>query len=54
MPIKPSCSAIKPDLFAYAAHKRKIESLGNPLQFIARHIDFAHLTQTIDTLLPQG
>lgn len=50
----PARSALKPDLFADAAHKRKIESLGDPLQLIARHIDFAQLTQTIDTLLPRG
>jgi len=54
MPRIPSRSAVKPDLFADAAHQRKIESLGDPLQLIAQHIDFAHLTQTIDDLLPRG
>ena len=47
-------SAIKFDLFADAARKHKIETLGDPLQVIARHIDFAHLTQVIDGLLPRG
>ena len=47
-------SAIKFDLFADAARKHKIETLGDPLQVIARHIDFAHLTQVIDELLPRG
>ena len=47
-------SAIKFDLFAEAARKHKIERLGDPLQVIARHIDFAHLTQVIDGLLPRG
>jgi IS5 family transposase len=47
-------SALKFDLFADAARKRKIESLGDPLQTIARHIDFGHLAQIIDALLPRG
>lgn len=47
-------SAIKFDLFADAARKHKIETLGDPLQTIARHIDFDHLTQVIDQLLPRG
>ena len=47
-------SAIKFDLFADAARKHKIETLGDPLQVIAQHIDFAHLTQVIDELLPRG
>ena len=47
-------SAIKFDLFADAARKHKIETLGDPLQVIARHIDFEHLTQVIDALLLRG
>ena len=47
-------SALKLDLFADAARKAKIETLGDPLQVIARHIDFDHLTQVIDELLPRG
>ena len=46
-------SALKFDLFADDAHKRKIESLGDPLQIIARHIDFAHLADLIDGLFPR-
>lgn len=33
-------SAIKFDFFADAARKHKIETLGDPLQVIAWHIDF--------------
>lgn len=47
-------SALKLDLFADAARKAKIETLGDSLQVIARHIDFAHLTQVVDELLPRG
>ena len=47
-------SALKLDLFADAARKQKIEALGDPLQVIARHIDFDHLVQVIDQLLPRG
>ena len=47
-------SDLKLDLFADAARKQKIESLGDLLQVIARHIDFDHLTQVIDQLLPRG
>ncbi len=47
-------SAIKLDLFADAARKHKIETLGDPPQVIARHIDFDDLTRVIDQLLPTG
>ena len=46
-------SAVKFDLFADQARKRKIEALGDPLQIIARHIDFAHLAGFIDELHPR-
>ena len=46
-------SAVKFDLFAGDARKRKIDSLGDPLQIIARHIDFAHLAGLIDALCPR-
>lgn len=46
-------SAVKFDLFADDAHRRKIESLGDPLQIIARHIDFAHLAGLLDQLYPR-
>ena len=50
----PARSALKLDLFADAARKDKIDSLGDPLQIIARRIDFDHLKQVIDELLPRG
>lgn len=46
-------SALKFDLFAADARRCKIESLGDPLQIIARHIDFAHLAGLIDALYPR-
>lgn len=49
-----SCSAIKFDLFAGAARKHKIETLGDPLQTIVRQIDFDPLTQVVDELLLRG
>lgn len=45
-------SAVKFNLFADTARKRKIETLGDPLQIVTRHIDCAHLNQVIDALLP--
>ena len=44
-------SAFKLGLLADEARKRKIDSLGDPLQIIEIHIDFASLTQLVDTLL---
>jgi len=46
-------SALKFDLFADQARQRKIESLGDPLQVIAKHIDFDHLVDVIDGLCPR-
>ncbi|MFV0678761.1 MAG: IS5/IS1182 family transposase, partial [Ottowia sp.] len=46
-------SALKSDLFADDAHKRKIDVLGDPLELIARHIDFEHLAGLIDGLYPR-
>ncbi|MFV0679372.1 MAG: IS5/IS1182 family transposase, partial [Ottowia sp.] len=46
-------SALKSDLFADYAHKRKIDVLGDPLELIARHIDFDHLGGLIDDLYPR-
>ena len=43
-------SALKFDLFADQARQRKIEALGDPLQVIAKHIDFDHLAGVIDGL----
>ena len=47
-------SALKFDLFADQARQRKIEVLGDPLQVIARHIDFDHLAGVIDGLCPRA
>lgn len=47
-------SAIKPDLFAHEAHERKIDTLGDPLQVVAEHIDFGELAGLIDELYPRG
>jgi len=46
-------SALKPDLFAHEAHKRKIDTLGDPLQLIDEHIDFVQLAGLIDGLFPR-
>ena len=53
MSTQPTRSAVKFDLFADQAPKRKIEVLGDPLQIISRHIDFAHLARFIDELFPR-
>ena len=47
-------SALKFDLFADVARQHKIEALGDPLQVIARHIDFEHLVGVIDGLCPRA
>ena len=47
-------SALKFDLFADQARQRKIEALGDPLQVIAKHIDFDHLAGVIDGLCPRA
>lgn len=47
-------SALKPDLFAHEAWKRKIGELGDPLQIISEHIDFAHLAGLIEGLFPRA
>ena len=47
-------SALKFDLFADVARQHKIEALGDPLQVIARHIDFDHLVGVIDGLCPRA
>ena len=36
-------AAIKTDLFAHEAHHQKLDELGDPLQEIERHVDFATL-----------
>lgn len=46
-----SRSALKFDLFADAARKRKSDKVRDPLQTIAQHIDFAELAALVDGLL---
>lgn len=46
-------NAVKFDFFVDTARKCKIEALGDPLQRIAHHIDFEHLTQTLPRLQAQ-
>ena len=49
--MKPS-SAIKTDLFADEHHRKKIDSLGDPLADIESHIDFASLAAEVDEVAP--
>ena len=44
-------SALKFDLFAEASRKRKIDEAGDPLQTIAKHIDFAELAALVDAIV---
>jgi len=46
-------SAIKRDLFAAEHHSRKIDALGDPLQAIERHIDFAALAAEVERVAPR-
>lgn len=46
-------SAIKPDLFADQEHKSKIDSLGDPLVDIEKHIDFMALAAKVDLVSPR-
>ena len=46
-------SAIKTDLFADEHHRKKIDSLGDPLSEIESHIDFAALAAAVDTIAPR-
>jgi len=47
-------SALKFDLFADAHRKRKIDEVGDPLQRIGQHIDFAQLAALADALLERS
>lgn len=53
-PIPQQRSALKPDLLAHEAHERKINTLGDPLQVVAEHIDFGGLAGLIDEMFPRG
>ena len=46
-------SAIKTDLFADEHHRKKIDTLGDPLTEIESHIDFAALATEIDRVAPR-
>lgn len=46
-------SAIKTDLFADEQHRKKIDTLGDPLTEIESHIDFAALAAKIDRVAPR-
>lgn len=46
-------SAIKTDLFADDLHRKKIDSLGDPLADIEGHIDFAALAARVDQIAPR-
>lgn len=46
-------TAIKTDLFADEHHRKKIDSLGDPLADIESHIDFAALAAEVDKVAPR-
>src|SRR5574337_1083844 len=46
-------SAVKTDLFADEHHRKKSDSLGDPLVDIESHIDFAALAAEVDRVLPR-
>ena len=47
-------SALKFDLFAEASRKRKIDEVGDPLQVIAKHIDFTALAHLVDAIIERS
>ncbi|WCM95355.1 IS5 family transposase [Acidovorax sp. NCPPB 2350] len=47
-------SALKFDLFAEASRQHKRDEVGDPLQAIARHIDFGELAGLVDALIERG
>jgi len=44
-------SALKFDLFAQAGKDRKLDEVGDPLQVIAKHIDFNSLAALVQPFL---
>ena len=52
-PITPR-SALKFDLFAQASRNRKIDEVGDPLQVIAEHIDFAALANLVGVFIERS
>lgn len=47
-------SSLKFDLFAQASRQHKRDEVGDPLQVIARHIDFAELARLVDALIERS
>lgn len=47
-------SALKFDLFADSSRKGTLDELGDPLQVIARHIDFGELAGLADALIERS
>lgn len=47
------CTAIKTDLFADEHHRKKIDTLGDPLAEIGSYIDFAALAEEVDRVVPR-
>lgn len=47
-------SALKFDLFAEASRQHKRDEVGDPLQVIARHIDFGELARLVDALIARS
>ena len=45
--------AIKTDLFADEHHRKKIDTLGDPLAEIESYIDFAALAAEVDRIAPR-
>lgn len=46
-------SAIKTDLFAGDKRREKLDSLGDPLVFLDRHVDFSALAAEVDRVAPR-
>ncbi|HCG39239.1 MAG TPA: IS5/IS1182 family transposase, partial [Pseudomonas sp.] len=46
-------TAIKTDLFADEHHRKKIDTLGDPLAEIESYIDFAALAAEVDRVAPR-
>jgi len=46
-------TAIKTDLFAFDHHRKKIDTLGDPLAEIESHIDFVALAAEVDRVAPR-
>ncbi|MDR1162499.1 MAG: IS5/IS1182 family transposase, partial [Candidatus Accumulibacter sp.] len=47
-------SAIKVDLVAEERHREKLDTLGDPLTEIEKHIDFGALSSEVDRVAPRS